>query len=196
MIIYQITNEINGKFYIGKTTKTPEERLKCHSYESRYRRTGSFLHKSMRKHGVENFTISIIESEIPETNLDERERYWIQTLKPHYNLTEGGEGGDTSKSPKYIESLKTRKKPWNGYATYGMLGKKFPEGAKRKVGKKNSYPIMVEGMFFPSIKAAEEYYRIIGTPKSVRKRVDSPLHPDWYRIRPKRSCPRSQSPSL
>jgi hypothetical protein len=40
---------------------------------------------------------------------------------------------------------------------------------------------------FSSIKEAEEYYRSIGTPKSVRKRIDNPKHPDWYRIRSKRN---------
>ena len=186
MIIYQITNEVNGKFYIGKTTKTLEERFQKHLYESRYNRSGSYLYKSIRKYGKEHFTIIIIESQVDETKLDERERYWIETLNPHYNLTEGGEGGDTSKSPKWIEGMKNRKKPWNGNRTFGMLGKKFPEEGKRKISKKNSYPIMVEGIYYPSIKSCEDYYRSIGKPKSVRKRIDSPRHPDWYRIRPKR----------
>jgi len=31
-------------------------------------------------------------------------------------------------------------------------------------------------------------YKRIGTPKSIRKRVDNPNHLDWYRLRPKRTC--------
>lgn len=36
MYIYQITNNTNKKFYIGKTTKSIENRLKRHSYEVNY----------------------------------------------------------------------------------------------------------------------------------------------------------------
>jgi hypothetical protein len=43
-----------------------------------------------------------------------------------------------------------------------MLGKKFPEEAKEKVGKANSYPVVCEGKEFSSIKEAEEYYKSLG----------------------------------
>lgn len=188
MIIYQITNEVNGKFYIGKTTKTIEERFRKHLYESRYERSNSYLYKSMKKYGVKHFTIKVIECQVDETKLDERERYWIEKLNPHYNLTPGGEGGHPLSSPTFSQSMKDyhSRKPREEYRTFGMLGKKQSQEMKRKVSKKNSYPIMVEGIYYPSIKSCEDYYRSIGTPKSVRKRIDSPLHPDWYRIRPKR----------
>ncbi len=104
-------------------------------------------------------------------------------------MTGGGEGGKTHNSPNFINSMKEyhQRKPKEEYATYGMLGKKFPEEAKKKISKANSYPVVCEGREFSSIKEAEEYYRSIGTPKSVRKRIDNPKHPDWYRIRRKRN---------
>jgi group I intron endonuclease len=187
MLIYKIVNQVNGDFYIGKTTKPKNVRLQEHFYNSSYN-SQTYLHRAIRKYGCSNFIIEEIETKIPEEKLDEREIFWINNLNPTYNMTSGGEGGDTSLSPNFIKSMKEyhNKKPKEEYATYGMLGKKFPEEAKRKVSRANSYPVVCEGREFPSIKAAEEYYKSLGTPKSVRKRIDSSKHPDWYRIRNKR----------
>ena len=180
MIIYQITNEVNGKFYIGKTTKTIEERFREHLYESRYERNGSYLYKSMRKYGTEHYTIKIIECQVDETNLDERERYWIEKLNPHYNLTEGGGGGDTSSSPKFIQSMKEyhSRKPREEYSTYGMLGKKQSQKWRESIKKSNSKPISIEGVVYPSITEGEKNHPGV----KVRYRIDSPKYPDWFRL--------------
>ena len=147
----------------------------------------------MRKYGTDQFTVKIIESQVDEAKLDEREIYWIAKLNPQYNLTKGGGGGDVSSSPNWISAMEKshRNRKPESYATYGMLGKKFPEEGKKKISKANSHPVVCEGKEFSSIKAAEEYYRSLGTPKSVRKRIDSAKHPDWYRLKEKRSHPRS-----
>lgn len=91
--IYQITNKINGKIYIGKTERTVSERWAehCRDYlkESLEVRP---LYRAMRKYGISNFVIDTIEeTDIPE----ERERYWIETkrsFKEGYNATLGGDG--------------------------------------------------------------------------------------------------------
>jgi group I intron endonuclease len=188
MIIYKIVNKVNGDFYIGKTTKPKEERLQKHFYNSSYN-SQTHLHRAIRKYGYSSFIIEEVETQIPKEKLDEREIFWIKKLSPPYNMTGGGEGGKTHNSPNFINSMKEyhQRKPKEEYATYGMLGKKFPEEAKKKISKANSYPVVCEGREFSSIKEAEEYYRSIGTPKSVRKRIDNPKHPDWYRIRRKRN---------
>jgi len=187
MIIYKITNKITNDFYIGKTTKTKEERFQKHKYNSSYN-SKTYLYRAMRKYSVENFIIEEVESQIENEKLNEREQFWIEKLNPKYNMTSGGDGGETHCSPNFINAMKEyhKRKPKEEYATYGMLGKKYPDEGKKKVGKANSYPVVCEGKEFSSIKEAEEYYKSLGTPKSVRKRIDSPKHPDWYRIRPKR----------
>ena len=50
--IYKITNTINNKIYIGKTTRTVEKRYKDHLYSSK--KSNCYLHIAMRKYGVEN----------------------------------------------------------------------------------------------------------------------------------------------
>lgn len=185
MFIYKITNTTNGDFYIGKTTKTLTERLSRHHYNTRYG-AETHLSRAIRKYGAENFIIESLESQVPESKLNEREIYWISKLNPQYNMTPGGDGGCPNRSQNWIESNRRHhqnRKP-ESYATYGMKGKKQSQKFMDAIKKSNSNPVVCEGVEYPSIKAAEEYYRSIGKPKSVRKRIDSPKHTDWYRLRP------------
>ena len=93
--IYKITNTVNNKSYIGKTTKSLKERIINHFYSSKYN-SECYIHRAIRKYGKANFKIEIIE-EVNNINLiDEKEIYWISyynTLKEGYNMTSGGEGG-------------------------------------------------------------------------------------------------------
>lgn len=115
--IYKITCKIDNKIYIGKTTKTIKERFKEHIETSRkvnsYRHK-SYLYNSMRKHGIENFSIEVIETCESEKQLNERERFWIKELNTRdpnvgYNIHEGGNGGRTQLeytcSEKQLECL-------------------------------------------------------------------------------------------
>ena len=91
--IYQITNDINEKIYIGKTESSIENRFKEHCNDAfRERNEKRPLYAAMRKYGIEHFHIKLIE----ETNdPEEREKYWIEKLgsfKYGYNATIGGDG--------------------------------------------------------------------------------------------------------
>lgn len=96
--IYQITNQINGKIYIGKTERTIQERWRehCEDYlrERCYDRP---LYRAMCKYGLSNFTIELLEE---TDNPEEREIFWIEqkgSFKHGYNATMGGDG------KKYID---------------------------------------------------------------------------------------------
>ena len=94
--IYKITNDINQKIYIGKTTlPSVEERFKQHCNDcSKRTEEHRPLYSAMKKYGIEHFHIEIIE-ECPIQNLEEKERYWIEKLgsfKEGYNATKGGDG--------------------------------------------------------------------------------------------------------
>jgi group I intron endonuclease len=171
-IIYQITNVVNSKFYIGKTDKTIQVRFQRHCYNHKTQNT--YLYKAMRKYGIDKFTIKILEE---TSNGNEREVYWIQNLKPHYNMTLGGDGGDTSKSPNYILGMKNRVHPHT--PTYGMLGKSHP--IKGKKSPKLCCPVVCEGFEYPSVGDAQKAYQGI----SIRKRLDNPKYPEFYRLRDK-----------
>ena len=91
--IYQITNDINGKIYIGKTERSIQRRWREHcrdylkrDYENRP------LYRAMNKYGIEHFHIEFIEE---TNNPEEREKYWIEqkrSFKNGYNATLGGDG--------------------------------------------------------------------------------------------------------
>lgn len=94
--IYVITNQINGKQYVG-LSKNCYKRWSDH-YSKSYNSTkqddlDKALYKAMRKYGRENFSFQIIE-ECSEELLSSREIYWINKLNTYsngYNETPGGE---------------------------------------------------------------------------------------------------------
>lgn len=105
--IYKITNKINQKSYIGKSTNI-EERWNYHkthfNYEKEYDKP---LYKAFRKYGLENFIFEIIEI-LTETEyqekINQRESYWIEYYNTYgltgYNGTKGGDGGQTVPDPR------------------------------------------------------------------------------------------------
>ena len=77
--IYKITNHINGKIYVGQTTKSLKERFQKHCWgttENDSYHLNMAIKKAIKKYGKENFTIELIE-EVEAAKLDEREVYWI-----------------------------------------------------------------------------------------------------------------------
>ena len=93
--IYKITNKINQKSYIGKTTRTPQERFEEHKKEAKRERSKDRpFYKAINKYGMNNFTLETIE-ECSDEIASEREQFWIQayaTFKYGYNATYGGDG--------------------------------------------------------------------------------------------------------
>ena len=93
--IYKITNQLNGKIYVGKTLSTIESRWREHLHEAtKIRHEQRPLYAAIKKYGKENFSIEPLE-ECSYENINERERYWIELLgsfKNGYNATLGGDG--------------------------------------------------------------------------------------------------------
>ena len=91
--IYKITNDINGKVYVGKTEHSVEKRFKEHCCERLKRRCEKRpLYSAMNKYGVEHFHVELLEE---TDNPNEREMFWIQQLNAYhhgYNATKGGDG--------------------------------------------------------------------------------------------------------
>lgn len=89
-VIYKITNLVNGKIYIGQTKNNVELRFYQHRYSD------SVIGKAIRKYGIKNFKIDIVEECESFEKMNEREIFWIKELNckyPNgYNLTDGGEG--------------------------------------------------------------------------------------------------------
>lgn len=94
--VYKIVNTQNGKCYVGKSND-PNVRFiqhvnKCNSGDLRP------LYAAMRKYGIENFEMLVIESCQSEEEAYERETHYIRNFLSSmseygYNLNEGGKGG-------------------------------------------------------------------------------------------------------
>lgn len=98
--IYKITNILNHKVYIGQTCHSSIiERLNEHIENAKNDKNYK-LSKAIRKYGAENFIIEEIDTSNDKLNINEKEQYWINYYnstdrKLGYNMTIGGEGGDT-----------------------------------------------------------------------------------------------------
>lgn len=95
--IYLITNVINNKQYVGQTVNKVQRRFNQHknsAYNIKDKDNKAPLHQAIKKYGIENFTVEILE-ECPNNQLNEREIYWINKLDTYqkgYNASLGGNG--------------------------------------------------------------------------------------------------------
>jgi group I intron endonuclease len=89
--IYLIRNKLTGKKYVGQTRYSLSKRWRNHCHSSSGCRV---LKRAIAKYGVRSFEMSVLESQVPQEKLDERERHWIGKLRTKvpvgYNLLEGG----------------------------------------------------------------------------------------------------------
>ena len=95
--LYQITNTINRKSYIGITKMTIQERWNIHLSNSRNPKYP--LHSAIAKYGSEHFTVTLVEESEDRKYISELEEPTIQRLSTHitscgYNVAKGGYGGD------------------------------------------------------------------------------------------------------
>lgn len=90
MFIYKITNLINGKIYIGQTTRSVKERWKGH----RFHKGCIALNRAINKYGKDNFIIEEIYCSLEKEDLNKKEQYFIKyfnCLVPEgYNISVGG----------------------------------------------------------------------------------------------------------
>ena len=116
-LIYMRTSP-NGKYYIGKTTRTENVRWKEHTrkaFNPNEPDYTSHLSAAIRKYGAENFSLQILEDNIPDNLLGEKEKYYIhyyeaQNPEKGYNYRTGGEN-ETFYSDSFILEL------WNSGKT-------------------------------------------------------------------------------
>jgi group I intron endonuclease len=90
--IYKITNNVNGKCYIGQSVKI-KKRWNNHRASSSNKNDRAYeypLYRSIRKYGLDKFSFEILEKCCGKI-LNEREVYWINKISPEYNQTCGGD---------------------------------------------------------------------------------------------------------
>lgn len=94
-VIYKFTNLVNGKVYIGQTSKRFRDRLSDHIWKMK--NNPCYFHKAISKYGLHNFDIQILQQCDDACDLNGLEIYWIDyydstNRDKGYNLTKGGSG--------------------------------------------------------------------------------------------------------
>lgn len=104
--IYCITNQINGKQYVGKTTYSITKRFQEHCSDSKRERCEKRpLYNAMNKYGIENFVVEQL-IECDELELSSYETFFINKLDTYhngYNATMGGDGAILFDYKKILE---------------------------------------------------------------------------------------------
>jgi len=133
-VVYKVENILNGKTYIGKTTKSLAERKTAHLCDARHSR-GHYLHDAIRKYGEDNFLWDVLAEHGEEKILNSLEVKYIKYFNSAdpscgYNLTLGGDGQlGISPSPE------TRKKK-SLSVSKSLKGHSVSEETRRKISDK------------------------------------------------------------
>lgn len=126
--IYKYTNLINNKVYIGQTTQRLEDRDKKHLQQIN---DNTYFHRALMKYGRENFSLDLVEDNISQNDLDDKEKYYIDlfesfyTTGKGYNLTQGGQWGSGTQKLTLSQSKEIKELILNSKLTFEEIGKQY-----------------------------------------------------------------------
>ena len=153
MIIYKVTNKINGKVYIGKITKGLDERKKAHIEQSKNKR--SYFYNAIRRYGIDSFFWEVLIECNNQKSLNEHEKFFIAVYRANgnvYNLTDGGEGVPGYKHTDQTKKLigNKSKKMWGNEdfkKTRSLMykGNDFFKGRKHSEETKRNFSLARKG---------------------------------------------------
>lgn len=139
--VYVVTNQKNGKKYVGFTNGFVENRLKIHIKGGC--QASSLLHNAIVEFGKENFSIETVFEGTCKQALD-KERFFVKKLKTRYpngyNIMPGGLSfflgkKHTLKARKRMSKMRRGNKNLKGYKHSSESRRKMSEAKK---GNKNS----------------------------------------------------------
>lgn len=169
MQIYKITNLINGKIYIGKDTVS----------DKNYYGSGLLIKRAIDKNGIENFKKEIIEECKNNDELCIREKYWIEkynsnNLEIGYNISKGGDGGDTFSNNPNKEKIRLK-------ISNARRGKKYEDFLpiekviqyKERLGKKARERLL--GKTLEDLYGAEKASKIKEKQSKTKREINSKI---------------------
>lgn len=137
MIVYLVTNRINGKRYVGQTSQPLQKRWNRHKSPMNHRRS-SYLFNAINRHGADAFEIRplVIVGTKQEMDLYEKQliKIWdLRNPQKGYNLTEGGGGMlgfKLSKETKQKMSVHVKSEQHKARISASKMGNKSRLGIK------------------------------------------------------------------
>jgi len=137
MLIYVARNKVNDKVYIGKTKKTLIKRIKEH--KSKHITGRSYFHKALRHYGFNSFEWSVLKECLSLIEMNDCEKKFIRDFDSRnhdkgYNISEGGDGGDTFTFDPNKEIRRSRMKEKIGTKNH-FYGKKHSKETLKIIGE-------------------------------------------------------------
>lgn len=167
-VVYEAINRVNGKRYVGATSRGLDVRRSKHLADAKSKRPGcKVFNAAIRKYGPDAFEWRIIVSLPSHEKMMEEEIRIIRETSPEYNITSGGRG---------IVGVK-RTKEWTEKIASALRGRKL---SKERVAKLRaslrpeklfkSVTCLNDGMFFDGIVVAAKHYGV------TAKQIGEVLH--------------------
>ena len=105
--IYKTINLINGKIYIGQH--------KSSVFDKEYKGSGKLIRRAFDKYGFDNFYCELLEWCETRADINKAEKVYIKKYKSNqldigYNISKGGDGGDTFSGLTDVEKEHRREK--------------------------------------------------------------------------------------
>lgn len=153
--LYYVVSNLTASYYIGMTGKTP--RLRWNEHKSSCRRgVKTKLYDCMRKYGIENFMLVIVDRFNSHTECCEAEIQAIsRAIKNGHsilNLAKGGEGGfnvrDIFSWRQKISNARKGRKPALGIKHSDESKKKMSEASIKRWDTEGRYPDQLIDMSF------------------------------------------------
>jgi GIY-YIG catalytic domain len=92
-IVYMATNTVNGKKYIGATSRGLRKRKNHHLSSAESNKDGCrIFNKAIRKYGRDAFTWCVLAKARSFDDMMKKEIMFIELLEPEYNISKGGRG--------------------------------------------------------------------------------------------------------
>ena len=177
--IYKITNQINGKIYIGKHSTD--------NLDDGYMGSGKLILKAEQKYGKENFTKEYLAFCDTEEKLNWFEKFYIKKFNARevgYNLTDGGDGhlgfimteetkqklSEANKGKTLSEETKQKLRKPKTEETKQKIseakkGKTLSEETKQKISEANKKRLVEKGVPFKGQHLSEEHKQKISEAK-------------------------------
>ncbi|MEK6829301.1 MAG: NUMOD3 domain-containing DNA-binding protein [Nanoarchaeota archaeon] len=127
--VYKIKNMIDGRIYIGSAINFSNRISRHVNLLKKNKHHSAYLQNSWNKYGEHNFIFGLIEQVEESEKLIVREQYWIDILKPEYNIcpTAGSRLGSKATAETKAKISKNNSKYW--------LGKSISEEVRQKMSK-------------------------------------------------------------